>query len=199
MRLLKHLKRLIIHKYWVFHYCKMCGETLRGLKHDLSKFSPAEFFESVKYAGEDKSPLRISIETNGYSKAYLHHIGHNDHHYEHWIDNFDNGGHAIRMPYHCVVELICDYISAGKAYQGSNFTFESEYNWWLIKVNKNILMHPDTKRFIDIVLKECKRHEKHYNTNSKNHNYPDFDTYIHLKVLNKTKLINIYSSIITSK
>ena len=199
MRLLRHLKRLITHKYWVLYYCIMCGETLRGLTHDMSKLLPVELFESIKYATGETSPLRISKKANGYSKAYLHHIGNNDHHYEHWIDDFDNGGHAIRMPYHCVVELICDYIGAAKTYQGSNFTFESEYDWWIEKSNKNILMHPDTKKFITFTLKECKRYELHYKMHSQKHKYPNFNKYIHRMILNRNKLINIYAEIINCK
>ena len=44
---IKHFKKICIHKYWVFHYCKMTGITRQGIKHDMSKFSPIEFWESV--------------------------------------------------------------------------------------------------------------------------------------------------------
>ena len=33
-----HLKTILKHKYWVFHYARMAGIPFRGLVHDLSKF-----------------------------------------------------------------------------------------------------------------------------------------------------------------
>ena len=44
-----HFKKICIHKYWVGYYCFKLGIPWRGIKHDLSKFSPIEFWESVKY------------------------------------------------------------------------------------------------------------------------------------------------------
>ena len=44
-----HLRKIHIHRKWVFHYCWLAGIPWQGLSHDLSKYSPTEFFESVKY------------------------------------------------------------------------------------------------------------------------------------------------------
>ena len=52
-----HFKTICKHKYWVFHYCKMAGIPWRGIVHDLSKFSPTEFCESVKYYTGTSSPI----------------------------------------------------------------------------------------------------------------------------------------------
>ena len=48
----KHFKKIFVHKYWVFRYCCKAGIPVQGLLHDLSKFSPVEFFESVKFCGQ---------------------------------------------------------------------------------------------------------------------------------------------------
>lgn len=45
----RHFKKVCIHKRWVFYYCCKVGIPFQGLVHDLSKFSPTEFWESVKY------------------------------------------------------------------------------------------------------------------------------------------------------
>ena len=42
-----HLALVLRHKWRVFINCAKCGLVWRGLVHDLSKFSPTEFFESV--------------------------------------------------------------------------------------------------------------------------------------------------------
>ena len=44
-----HLKTVLTHKWWVFKYACKLGIPWQGFMHDMSKFSPTEFFESVKY------------------------------------------------------------------------------------------------------------------------------------------------------
>lgn len=146
----KHFKTVCTHKRWVFHYCKLCGITWRGIKHDLSKFSPTEFIESVKYYSGTRSPIDACKEENGFSKAWMHHKGRNDHHYEFWQDNIDlPGSHALDMPFHNAVELLCDYLGAGRAYQGKNFTYVGEFKWFINKLNtRDPAMHIHTKTFV---------------------------------------------------
>ena len=150
----KHFNKIITHKRWVMHYARKAGITWRGLKHDLSKFSPVEFWESVKYYQGNRSPIDACKEANGYSEAWLHHRGRNRHHYEYWTDNYDNGGMPLIMPYEDAVELICDYLAAGRAYMGPNFTYSAEYDWWKAKKAKPIMMHDITKLFITDVLRQ---------------------------------------------
>ena len=38
INIFKHLRKILIHKYWVCLYCFKCGLYWRGLVHDLSKF-----------------------------------------------------------------------------------------------------------------------------------------------------------------
>lgn len=145
----KHFKKICKHKYYVGKYCFHYGLYKQGITHDLSKFSPTEFFESVKYYQGDRSPIDACKEQNGYSNAWLHHKGRNKHHYEYFVDNLDNGGKPLLMPFKYMVEMFCDYIGAGQAYMGKNFTIESEYQWWQNKKQKPLAMHPVTLMFID--------------------------------------------------
>ena len=149
---LGHTRNIITHKWWVFYYACKLGIPFRGFMHDWSKFSPIEFLESVKYYQGSSSPIPACKEANGYSLAWQHHKGHNPHHYEYGIDNIDNGGTPIKMPYKYVLELVADYLAAGKTYQKENFTFKSEYEWW--KSQRQLRnMHEDTKMFLDIIFK----------------------------------------------
>ena len=145
----KHFKKICIHKKWVFYYCVLAGIPIQGLLHDLSKFSPTEFFESVKYYQGDRSPIDECKKQMGWSKAWLHHKGKNKHHYEYWQDDFDNGGKPLEMPKKYKIELLCDYLGAGRAYYGNEFTYEKELEWWKVKRNKPLSMHPNDKKFID--------------------------------------------------
>lgn len=146
-----HLKTIIKHKYYVGKYCFMCGLYWQGITHDLSKFSPTEFWESVKYCTGKRSPIDKCKEVNGYSNAWFHHKGRNKHHWEYWVDNFESGMTFAKIPFKYALELICDYLGAGKAYNEKGFTIKDEYQWWIQQRNIK-LFHPDTKLLIDIIM-----------------------------------------------
>ena len=149
-----HLYTVLKHKYWVFHYAVRLRIPIRGFFHDFSKFHPTEFFESVIYYTGTSSPIDECKKVNGYSGAWMHHKGHNKHHYEYWQDNFDNGGVPLCMPYKETIEMLCDYLGAGKAYNGRNFTFKKEYEWWKVKSSKPLAMHEVQKNFFEYVFSE---------------------------------------------
>ena len=152
MNALKHLKTILIHKRWVFYFSRKLGIGWQGFWHDMSKFSPTEFFESARYYTGTGSPIDASKKANGFSAAWLHHKGRNPHHYEYWQDNFDKGGEPLKMPNKYVKELICDYLAAGRAYMGRRFHFRSEWEWWLNKNKNNIAMHDHDWQVVNTVL-----------------------------------------------
>lgn len=149
----KHFAKICVHKFHVAKYCWHAGLYKQALTHDISKFSPTEFVESVHYYQGNRSPILAAKDDKGYSVAWQHHKGRNRHHYEYWQDNFDHGGKPIKMPLRFALELVCDYLGAGEAYMGDDFTYEKEYEWWMDKKNKPIAMHPQTLMFVDEMLK----------------------------------------------
>ena len=128
-----HFRKIQTHRKWVRHYCFGLGLYKQGLLHDLSKYSPTEFFESVKYYQGTSSPIDAAKKANGYSMAWFHHRGRNYHHYEMWQDDFDHGGKSLLMPYKYFAEMVCDYLAAGRTYMGDKFNFAAEYEWWKVK------------------------------------------------------------------
>lgn len=154
-----HFIKICIHKKWVLYYCIKAGIPIQGILHDISKFSPIEFWEGVKYYQGTSSPIDACKKEKGWSAAWLHHKGRNKHHYEYWQDNFDNGGTPIKMPLKYKKEMLCDYLGAGKAYYGNNFTYEKEFAWWEIKNSKPLAMHPDDKEFITYWLHQIVENE----------------------------------------
>ena len=145
-----HLRNIIVHKYWVLYYGRKIGVSYwRLLAHDVSKFSPTEFFESVKYYRGTSSPIPACKAVKGYSLAWQHHKGRNPHHYEHWTDNYDSGVTLIKMPFECVEEMLADWFAAGRTYQGKNHSFESQKEWWLNKRSTNPAIHENTIELID--------------------------------------------------
>ena len=54
---INHLRTVCRHKKFVAKFCFKAGLYWQGITHDLSKFSPVEFFESVKYYQGTRSPI----------------------------------------------------------------------------------------------------------------------------------------------
>ena len=147
----KHLKTVMKHKICVAHYCFMCELYFQGIMHDMSKLSPVEFFESVKYYQGTSSPIDACKADKGYSNAWFHHRGRNKHHWEYWVDDFQSGMVPKKMPFKYVLEMICDYLGAGRAYMGDKFTIKSEYNWWQDR-RKTAVMHADVLKLTDTIF-----------------------------------------------
>lgn len=156
-----HFKKICVHKYWVAKYCFKAGLYWQGITHDLSKFSPTEFWESVRFYQGTSSPINAAKAELGRSLAWQHHKGRNPHHYEYWTDKYDDGTVALEMPYKYVVELICDYLGAARSYLGDQFTYTGEYKWWLEKV-KVAKIHPKTAKFITVVFDTLAQMEQNY-------------------------------------
>lgn len=162
---LGHLGTVLKHKYWVFYYACKLGIPWRGLIHDNSKFSPVEFWESVRYWDGKSSPIPKCKANQGYSLAWQHHKGRNSHHYEYWVDNLDKGGTAIKMPWKDMLELIADWLGAGRAYQGREFTLEKEAVWvgHKMQVEEPPKIHKQTRKAILHILKVFATDESHLN------------------------------------
>ena len=124
-----HFKLITHHRWLVFKLCCKVGEPWRGFVHDLSKYSPTEFFEGVKYYTGTCSPITEAKKDKGYSKAWLHHKGRNKHHAEYWIDDAAPDPVPI-IPYKYAVEMICDKLAAGITYQGKNWSKEYPLTYW---------------------------------------------------------------------
>ena len=82
MHPIAHFKTITAHRHLVCRYCFRLGLYGQGLKHDLSKYSPTEFWRGAKYYQGDRSPNDAERMKNGTSLAWLHHKGRNRHHFE---------------------------------------------------------------------------------------------------------------------
>lgn len=147
-----HLKTIRTHRKWVRYYCRLANIGWQGFWHDLSKYHPVEFFESVRYYTGTYSPIDKCKNENGRSYAWLHHRGKNKHHREYWVDYFDLGTCCTPMPYKYAAEMVCDFLGAGRAYQEEKFTYASELEWWKNQLDKNICIHPQTAKFVTEVF-----------------------------------------------
>ena len=145
----KHFKTVCRHKAVVYRECKACGIRWQGIVHDLSKFSHAEFSPSAKYFQGNRSPIEAEKEALGYSDAWLHHKAHNKHHWEYWCDYNNDTGEVFphRIPKKYVVEMLCDWIGAGKVYSKEKWTQSEPLNYYN-KVRAGRHFHPETEEMI---------------------------------------------------
>ena len=146
-----HFKTIRTHRKWVRKYCFLAGIPWRGITHDLSKYSPTEFWESVRYWTGNGSPIDACKKENGFSRGWLHHKGRNPHHYEYWMDNFDKGGIPLIMQEKDFTEQVCDFLGAARAYTKDKFSYEAELEWWENK-RDNCAMHPLNKCMLDTIF-----------------------------------------------
>ena len=151
----KHFITITKHKWIVFKLCCIAGLPWRGFMHDWSKYSPVEFFESVKYYTGKCSPIYVCRKTKGYSNAWLHHKGRNKHHHEYWYDYYTEEKTPI-MPYEYAVEMICDNLAAGMVYNGKNWTKSTQLEYWL-KVESRKKVNPYINKFAKTVFTEVSK------------------------------------------
>ncbi len=149
-----HFRTVMNHKKLVFKHCVKAGIPLQGLTHDLSKFSPTEFFYGVKFYKGDKSPNEGEREDHGCSYAWMHHKGRNKHHFEYWNDyNIEaNKALPVKMPLKYVIEMFCDRVAASKVYLKQQYTNKCPYDYF-DKGRSRRTIHQETSDFLEKLLK----------------------------------------------
>lgn len=149
-RFFGHFHTINSHRHKVIGNCFRAGIPWRGLMHDLSKYSPTEFFNGVKYYQGMRSPNEAEREDIGYSRAWMHHKGRNRHHFEYWIDYnpVTKRQEPVKMPDVFVAEMFCDRVAASKIYMKENYTDEAPLNYFLNAKARRII-HPETSELLE--------------------------------------------------
>ena len=173
---LKYLHYVLRHKWYVLQECWRLGIGWRGIVHDLSKFSRAEWGPYVDrfYGGEWPRYRDVPAEwkyhvgnkwteewvQERFDRAWLHHLHHNPHHWQHWILREDSGDtKLLRMPYNCMKEMIADWYGAGVAIKGKSTLDDgrhparySEMRAWYLANRDKMQMHPVTRAWVEIKI-----------------------------------------------
>ena len=137
-RFFGHLHTVNKHRFMVCKLCFKCGLYWQGLTHDLSKYHPVEFFNGVRFYTGVRSPHVGERAKYGYSKAWLHHKGHNKHHGEYWQDIGSDGiTHSIPMPPKYFGEMLCDRIAASMIYLRKEYTDNAPLEYYLSHKDEN--------------------------------------------------------------
>ena len=148
-----HLSTVTRHRHLVIVHCAKAGILFQGLRHDLSKYSPTEFFQGVRYFDGTHSPTEDERRALGCSLAWMHHKGRNRHHWEYWTDySIERGGYApMPMPRRYLAEMLCDRIAASKIYKGKAYDNGAPLAY-LMHGKLRDSMHPDTRAALERFL-----------------------------------------------
>lgn len=156
MKAWKHFCTITHHKILVMKGCFKIGLYWQGLLHDMSKYTPTEFFVGCRYYQGNRSPNNAEREETGYSAAWLHHKGRNKHHYEYWLDYGIGKGEGIigmKMPVRYVAEMFIDRISASKTYQKEKYKDSHPLEYYERGAARlGNMIHPDTAALLHRLL-----------------------------------------------
>ena len=150
---LKHFRTITKHRHKVISHCFKAGIGFQGLFHDLSKYSPREFFVGAKYFQGTKSPNEEERRLYGYSKAWMHHKGRNRHHFEYWTDYNPERRvvEPVKMPFNYLAEMFCDRVAASKIYNGKAYKDTDPLNYFL-KSKATRFIHKETSEELEKML-----------------------------------------------
>ncbi len=158
-----HFSTITRHRHEVIKNCAAIGILWQGMRHDLSKYSPQEFFQGVKYYVGTKSPNDGARSDIGYSSAWMHHKGRNRHHFEYWTDYDPNTRRMtpVKMPVKYVAEMFCDRVAASKIYMKDGYTDKSPLEYFM--KGKSVRdIHPQTSDLIEHFLCVLAEHGESY-------------------------------------
>lgn len=143
-----HLRLILRHRHQVMANGAKCGIFWHCLKHDLSKFSYAEFHTSAKYYAGDHSPVLEERKKYGYYSAICqHHTKRNPHHWEYWTD-FIVGRIVVKtMPWKYATEYVCDMLAASKTYNPKQFKGDVPLKYFMARID-HYYMTKATKEYI---------------------------------------------------
>ncbi|MBE6779148.1 MAG: catalase [Ruminococcaceae bacterium] len=146
----RHFRTITRHRHRVIAHCFKAGIGWQGLRHDLSKYTPAEFFAGARYYRGTRSPNEVEREIYGYSPAWLHHKGRNRHHFEYWTDYnpATKTVEPVKMPLRYVAEMFCDRVAASKIYQGAQYHPRHPLDYYE-RGKPRRRIHPDTAALLE--------------------------------------------------
>jgi hypothetical protein len=159
---IRYFWAVILHKFCIIVAGIRINKALRStpyqvsykrlLLHDLSKFSRSEFWPYAEhFYGEKK-------HEEEFHQAWLHHVYHNDHHWEHFIDDYPIHSKLIianqpvknlvihQMPDEAILEMVADNLAATRSYEGYWPNTQKKDGWkWMTNSFNGFRLHPITQ------------------------------------------------------
>lgn len=150
------------HKWYVFDAGRKLGIPVLASLHDNSKLKPSLFFPYANYFYNPDGTKKQIRDRTGYYKptdtgddafdrAWIAHFHMSKHHWQHWAvpDTRAPGGVKVyEMPMKYRLEMLADWIGAGKA-QGTN-----DLEGWYKANGDKLMLGRETRRFIERTIPE---------------------------------------------
>jgi hypothetical protein len=164
MKFFQYLSYVLRHKWYVLIECWKRGLFWRGIAHDMSKFRPSEFIPYMEhFYGRKKQVWR---DSTGYYKptdtgdrdfdyAWFLHQKRNDHHWQWWVLPEDEAGVVLLpMSESARLEMVCDWIGAGKARGCSSPSYDRyrETRKWYTANSSKLQLHESTRAWVEKIL-----------------------------------------------
>lgn len=142
----QYLKYVLRHKWFVFIECCKLGIVWRGITHDLTKFLPVEWGPYVnRFYGKGNSVAK-AMQDMPYQCAWNHHQKSNDHHWQYWVLNRDDGSTlTLPMSGSARKEMLADWMGMSRAF-GTSLTE------WYSRNREKMQLHKDTRIWVEIKL-----------------------------------------------
>jgi len=146
----RYLWYVIRHKWFVFVECCKLGIPWLGIIHDWQKLTFMEWRAyswtfSAGYAWDERPEWLVKE----FDYAWLHHQKFGKHHWQYWLLVQDSDEpKCLEMPYKYILEMLADWIGAGKAINGKD---NDPLKWYLDNKQK-IQLHPKTRRHVETYL-----------------------------------------------
>lgn len=143
-----YLKYVLRHKWFVLVASIKIGAPIwAAITHDLSKFRPSEWMPYARafYAPDGTSQY---VESRAFTRAWNDHQKRNKHHWQYWLITWDRGTtEPIPMPNNAVLEMVADWMGAGRAITG-----KWEAKEWYEKNKGNMILTPSTRQCVEVIL-----------------------------------------------
>ena len=115
------------------------------IDHDASKFSEEEYdaYDAYFYGGKKTKEV-----LDNFNRAWLHHIHHNPHHWQHYVlIQDDDETICVEMPYRYILEMICDWW----AFSWKKGDLYEIFKWYEDH-KKHIQLGPETRKKVEDIL-----------------------------------------------
>ncbi|MGD6942232.1 DUF5662 family protein [Cytobacillus gottheilii] len=140
------------HKLNVLVECWKEGLYIQGITHDLSKFSPKEFFPyAKKFFSDDELNKEDEMK---WKYAWLHHQHKNKHHAEYWVVDPQNKT-ALPMPKKYLIEMVCDWRSFSRRW-GRKVKPST------VDPSTRLVLHPESRKELEIILERKRKEDAEY-------------------------------------
>ena len=158
-----YFKYVTRHKWFVFLAGLQIGPELeyqwplwilRLALHDWDKFTPVEW-RGYKRRFDNGNDFSLMADDPDYHMAYHMHMKRNKHHWQWWVSLRDGGKlRVLAMDENSQREFLADMRGMGRTVGKPNIA-----DWY--KANQDeMLLHPDTRRFVEMMIVALEFEEK---------------------------------------